>query len=74
MPFIKRHCALAESVNATLKVDLEHMTIYPTRERHGKILRVGSSSPMIVLVSIRDSDTGLRREVMEEHLNGQETA
>jgi hypothetical protein len=30
---IQRHCALSESVNGTLKVELVHRTVYPTRQK-----------------------------------------
>ena len=54
--------ALSESVNGTLKVELVHRTATRHARKPGMILRAGSSSAIIRLVSTRDSATGLRKK------------
>lgn len=73
-PLIKRHCALAESVNGTLKVELVHRTAYPTRQKARK--------DIARWIELRYNRTRLHsalgyrtpQEVLNEHLNGQEAA
>ena len=66
--------ALSESVNGTLKVELVHRTVYPTRQKaHDDIAR---------WIELRYNRTRLHsglgyrtpQEVMDEYLNGQEVA
>ena len=66
--------ALSESVNGTLKVELVHRTVYPTRQKaHDDIAR---------WIELRYNRTRLYsglgyrtpQEVMDEYLNGQEVA
>ena len=61
-------------MNGTLKVELVHRTVYPTRKKPWKTLRDGSSSAIIGLVSTRDSVTGLRKKSWTSYLKGQEAA
>jgi len=71
---IKRHCALAESVNGTLKVELLHRTVYPTRQKARK--------DIARWIELRYNRTRLHsalgyrtpQEVLNEYLNGQEAA
>ena len=66
--------ALAESVNGTLKVELVHRTVYPTREKARK--------DIARWIELRYNKTRLHsglgyrtpQEVMDEFLNGQEVA
>lgn len=66
--------ALAESVNGTLKVELVHRTVYPTREKARK--------DIARWIELRYNKTRLHsglgyrtpQEVMDEFLNGQEAA
>lgn len=66
--------ALAESVNGTLKVELVHRTVYPTRER--------ARNDVARWIELRYNRTRLHsglgyrtpQEVMDEYLNGQEAA
>jgi transposase InsO family protein len=66
--------ALAESVNGTLKVELVHRTVYPTRER--------AQEDIARWIELRYNRTRLHsglgyrtpQEVMDEYLNGQEAA
>ena len=66
--------ALAESVNGTLKVELTHRTVYPTREK--------AREDIARWIELRYNKTRLHsglgyrtpQEVMDEYLNGQEAA
>jgi putative transposase len=66
--------ALAESVNGTLKVELVHRTVYPTREK--------AREDIARWIELRYNRTRLHsglgyrtpQEVMDEYLNGQEVA
>jgi putative transposase len=66
--------ALAESVNGTLKVELVHRTVYPTRKK--------AREDIARWIELRYNKTRLHsglgyrtpQEVMDEHLNGQEAA
>jgi putative transposase len=66
--------ALAESVNGTLKVELVHRTVYPTREK--------AREDIARWIELRYNRTRLHsglgyrtpQEVMDEYLNGQEAA
>jgi putative transposase len=66
--------ALAESVNGTLKVELVHRTVYPTRQKARK--------DIARWIELRYNKTRLHsglgyrtpQEVMDEFLNGQEAA
>ena len=66
--------ALAESVNGTLKVELVHRTVYPTRKKAQK--------DIARWIELRYNRTRLHsglgyrtpQEVMDEFLNGQEAA
>ena len=71
---IQRHCALAESVNGTLKVELVYRTVFPTREK--------AREDIARWIELRYNQTRLHsglgyrtpQEVMDEYLNGQEAA
>jgi transposase InsO family protein len=64
--------ALSESVNGTLKVELVHRTVYPTRQK--------ASDDIARWIELRYNQTRLHsglgyrtpQEVMDEYLNGQE--
>jgi putative transposase len=66
--------ALSESVNGTLKVELVHRTVYPTRQK--------ASDDIARWIELRYNRTRLHsglgyrtpQEVMDEYLNGQEAA
>jgi putative transposase len=66
--------ALSESVNGTLKVELVHRTVYPTRQK--------ACDDIARWIELRYNRTRLHsglgyrtpQEVMDEYLNGQEVA
>jgi putative transposase len=66
--------ALSESVNGTLKVELVHRTVYPTRDK--------ARDDIARWIELRYNKTRLHsglgyrtpQEVMDEYLNGQEAA
>jgi transposase InsO family protein len=71
---IQRHCALAESFNASLKVERVHRAVYPTREK--------ARQDVARYIELRYNRTRLHsalgyrtpQEVHDEYLNWQRAA